>query len=713
MHKLLFTGFFCLFMKVSFSIDQDSLPTYNIEEVTVSATRMNTNLKSIPQKVEIIDGSIINSLPSDNIGDILKKSTNLDIIQYPGISSNIGMRGFSPSAHARSYTLLLLNGKPLGTSNFAALDASIVQRIEVVKGPYSTLYGSDAMGGVINIITKSPAKSNSGHASIEAGSYGHFKVNGMISGHLGSKSDVLLAFTRNGQQNDYRIGNNNILKFSEKDKLIIDKASYGDFMKNSGWQYNQVSGQFNFKPDEKWTTGMEVLYYNADEIDMPGNYWGSYGQSKKDIDRLNVYGNLTRKSLKNLLSFNPYFTNEQVGDYSDNSDSGFVSLSSKTREYGFKLNDNILFNKFKLLFGADLDIYDYQSERFKGKATPTNPYSPDNKNTKAALISQLTYASGGFDINGGIRYNYITYKISENDSLNTKGEKETYNAFNPSVGLMYTFPFNLKLHSSFGTGFSVPDAFKVAGSYSVSEYFPEWDFWWIKNYKGNPDLKPESSSTIEIGAGHELPGKFNADITYFYTYHRDKIVEYTTDQDTTTFKNANSSVMNGIEICASFNMGSMFKNRFKLELYSNLTYMLNNNVDETLESVSGADSVVTRHMLYVCKSNANFGIHFDNLHGFSTRIHARYMGNRLEKDNFTMLRPNITSADYYAEGGYTVKEKILQHPGFIIFDYSVSYTFSKYSFGIIVSNLFDENYTEKDGYNMPGRTVSANFKYSF
>jgi len=90
------------------------------------------------------------------------------------------------------------------------------------------------------------------------------------------------------------------------------------------------------------------------------------------------------------------------------------------------------------------------------------------------------------------------------------------------------------------------------------------------------------------------------------------------------------------------------------------------------------------------------------------------MGNRLEKDNFSKLRPEFTSDDYFAEGGYTSKDKIIKHPDFLIFDFSVYYTLhNKNRFGISISNLFDENYTEKDGYNMPGRMITGTFVYSF
>ena len=317
-------------------------------------------------------------------------------------------------------------------------------------------------------------------------------------------------------------------------------------------------------------------------------------------------------------------------------------------------------------------------------------------------------------VNAGARFDNIRFSVKENELLKSKSSKNSYNAFNPSGGLQYTFPFNLKLHGSIGTAFSVPDAFKVAGSYSVSEYFPDWDFWWIQNYKGNRDLKPESSLTYDLGVGFTSKNNaFSIDFTFFNTNHTDKIVEYKFN-DTTSYKNANSALYRGLETMASVDFGRFTGEKYKLELYANLTIMLKSTFEDTKVDGSGNTIKFDREMQYVRKSNGSFGIFYDNYKGLSTRLNARYIGSRLEKDNFTSLRSKITPTDYYQKGGYTAADQVLQHPDYLIFDYSVFYTIQKNKkLGITISNLMDENYTEKDGYNMPGRLVMGSFTYSF
>ena len=199
-------------LTLGFARAGDTLRNYELEEVVISATRMNTQLKNIPQKVEIISKEEILTVPSDNLAELLKRKTNLDIVQYPGMSSSIGMRGFSPTAHSRSYTLLLINGKPSGTTNMASMDTENIERIEIIKGPYSVLYGSDAMGGIINIITERSAGTEGGSISIGAGSFGSFKYSGDLAGALGKNSAFNLGFSRKQQNRDYRIGSKNLMK---------------------------------------------------------------------------------------------------------------------------------------------------------------------------------------------------------------------------------------------------------------------------------------------------------------------------------------------------------------------------------------------------------------------------------------------------------------------------------------------------------------------
>ena len=122
--KLFFAVVFVItaFQPKSFAQETDSLKTHPISEVTVNAFRTSSDLGKIPQQLTIISEDEINSLPAKGLDELLKKSVGIDIVQYPGFRSTIGMRGFTPSAHGNTYTLVLMNGIPVGTENISTLN---------------------------------------------------------------------------------------------------------------------------------------------------------------------------------------------------------------------------------------------------------------------------------------------------------------------------------------------------------------------------------------------------------------------------------------------------------------------------------------------------------------------------------------------------------------------------------------------------------------
>jgi outer membrane receptor protein involved in Fe transport len=166
--------------------------------------------------------------------------------------------------------------------------------------------------------------------------------------------------------------------------------------------------------------------------------------------------------------------------------------------------------------------------------------------------------------------------------------------------------------------------------------------------------------------------------------------------------------MEGIELMSSFDLGQFLPEKPQLEAYVNFTWILKDDFTQLVGT-----EMLTREMQYVRKANGNFGLNYRH-DRISMRLNSRYIGSRLERDLFSTLRTGIVAANYYTEGGYVATDKILKHPEYLLFDYSVGYDFSeKVSFGVTVSNLLDENYSEKDGYNMPGRSIVAKVAYKF
>jgi len=149
-----------------------SVDSVELEEVVVTAAGFEQNISEAPASISVISGDELSKRSYDDISDAVKNIPGL-YVNGGGNSKDITIRGMT-----EEYTLYLIDGRPIssgrnintngndGGKQIALPPASMIERIEVIRGPMSSLYGSDAMGGVINIITKKT--SDSWHGSISA-----------------------------------------------------------------------------------------------------------------------------------------------------------------------------------------------------------------------------------------------------------------------------------------------------------------------------------------------------------------------------------------------------------------------------------------------------------------------------------------------------------------------------------------------------------------
>jgi outer membrane receptor for ferrienterochelin and colicins len=151
-----------LFVTLCFTLCQqpasapDSLPARGLDEVVVTATRTERQVGALPMPVTVIGQQQIRQSGSVRLGDILREQTGLAIVNDHG--QGLQVQGFNPD-----YTLILVDGEPLvgrtaGTLELSRLTVGNIKQIEIVKGPSSSLYGSEALAGVVNIITENPDK---------------------------------------------------------------------------------------------------------------------------------------------------------------------------------------------------------------------------------------------------------------------------------------------------------------------------------------------------------------------------------------------------------------------------------------------------------------------------------------------------------------------------------------------------------------------------
>ncbi|MCT4644752.1 MAG: TonB-dependent receptor [Carboxylicivirga sp.] len=666
--------------------DTTKLKHYDIGEVVVNGSRTNAKLKDLPNKIEVVKVDKVNKATSRDVGELLKLNSGVDVIQYPGKLSSIGMRGFGPGTSNR-YNALLINGLPAGTDNFSTLSLTNVQQVEIMKGSFSSLYGSGAMGGVINIVTPRSTGDIAGNASVSYGSYNFYNSYANIGGSINDKFNFDVSLYVEGQNDDYKTGSNNIFDLSDQEKEILTKKSEGYTYPNT--TYKQYGGdvRLGFDISKDWKVDIGLGIYDANDVMTPGDIWENYDPGKKDITRTN--SRLELQGTKGIHNFRlaPFYNKDFTEYYTSTEDDAYINSNKTLSTFGFQLQDRIVFGEHNVVVGIDNNSQKNETQRWSDSETGTSPYNPNYTNSATGILAQGNFKF--FDekliVSAGGRYDNIKFKLIETEYMDFEEATESHNVFNPNIGIKSNVIHGINWHASFGTAFLTPTAFQKAGQYKG--YY---------TYIGNPDLDPEKSATFDVGAGiQNYSLGIDFDLTFFHTDYKDMITRSASTEleGAQTFINANKAKMSGIEMKAAYDFGSLYDYNFSLKAYANFTFML----DYTLTQ---DETKVQSDIKYVRKSSGNFGLQYTD-NKLSAKLNARYIGNRFEDNWFSWYpdtRPGLKDPDTGTE------PSVLEHPKFMVFDASFYYNItSSLSCGVNVNNILDENYTEKDGYNMPGR----------
>lgn len=693
-------------------IDTTTVKHLNLNEVQVNASRTNAKVKDLPQKIDVITQRVIKASPATNVADLLKRSSSVDILQYPGLNAGIGMRGFSASTSSK-YAVILIDGKPAGTENLASIDLNNVERVEILKGPFSAQYGSDAMGGVVNIVTKNSTGEIGGSASLSYGSFQTSKANVNIGGALSQNVDFDITYAFHNQNKDYKVGDKNVYGKSYA-KSILDASTYGGRLENSQFEKQNLNLRLGLKIAENWKVNLLSSVFKGDDIETSGGFWHTGGMDSKDIKRFTAGVDVLGKIGNHSIKISPFASKERTNSFDVGND-GYGDFKSIYKNYGFQINDAFQIGDHTFAIGVDNKTDKYETKNYLTDGEVEKPYQPDYENRKTGIYGQVQFKLLNGDLNAtvGGRGDFIKFGLEADKLLGNDSSSEKYDIFTKNIGLKYNMFENLAVHTTWGDAFLAPDAFQVAGFYTAA----------FGTTKGNPNLKAEKSNTFDFGFNYkDFKNGIDFDLTYFRTHHKNKIVSENVNPDGVaysgdeykTYINASSADMDGIEITASYDFGAVNDYDYSLRIYLNYTHLIDAKVKYEEGGVKKEGD-----MRYVRDNTASFGVEFDNLKGFSTRLNGRYIGHRYE-DNYMVTYPAPTYARApVVFNGKEVRPELtndllLRHPVSYIFDYSALYDFNEnYTVGMTVSNLLDENYTEKDGYNMPGRAFMAKFTYKF
>ena len=651
------------------------------EDMVVTATRSEERVREIPAKVEVIDSHDIEMTVGETITEQLKKSSSIGVIEYPGALAGIGMRGFRPEfSGITKHSLTLVNGRPAGATNLATVLTDNVERVEVLKGPASSLYGAEAMGGVVNIITKGSKGTPTGQVKVGGGSFDTTYQQANLGGSLFGPLDFDINARNYDQDGDLTMGN-------------------GQKRDNTSYRTRNGSLRLGADVGENWRVDLGGNAYQGRDIETPGDLaYGDSDSSSKDIDNYGADIRVSGRIGENdKISLAAYHTIEEAQNYEwwngGQRIPPYRYYESETAWDGVQLQNTYNWGAHSFIVGGDYQYIEVETRRWNESLARTAPYSPDNARANWAAYGETVwrFLDRSLTLTAGGRFDYFEVETKDTPLFSTPGfspKSSDFSTFSPRVGANWLMDNGLRFHSTLGQAFVPPNASQM--SYDYWTYGTEVD----SHTMGNAGLDPEKSTTWDAGVGFERRDwGLSFDATYFYTKVDDRITTVTSTSGrtrTTRYVNSLDANIHGLEIELSLDFGALFDWGRSLKLYLNST-----NIFKAEEELDGGG---TQDIMNVADQTWNYGIAYED-GAFDLKFHFRSVGRMYDTDW-------VTTSPTYMD--------TIEYPTFTVADLVASYTFlDHHKLTFTVDNVFDEDYYEKKGYPKPGRSFFVSYAYTF
>lgn len=720
--------------------------------VVTEVTRSRARAADLPERVQVISRADIERTPQTSVVDVLKKLAAVDVIQYPSLLAGVGIRGFRPQTGGlQQRTLTLIDGRPAGAYNLALVDLQNVERIEVLKGPGSALYGSSAMGGIVNVVTRRSQGAPTGSVTASYGSFQTSELAARAGGSLAGPLDGDLSVRLYEQGNDYRIGDGNLFRNAvggdsarksypagnRTDRWVGDTVGDGLTRTYTSFRTRSGSARLGASLGGGLRADVRGELFRANDVPTPGDVYAigsaSPGDARKDVARRSADAAVSGTVGAHAPLARVYAAREDGDNYDQPGAGRFVSFGSETATAGAQLQDAVRLGGHTLTAGADYTLAAAESRRFarqSGAVAEIGTFSPNSRVASLAGFAEtrLRFLDGRLTGYVGGRLDRVTVHLRETPFRpDVTAGRETFDAFNPSGGVQVEVAPGLRLHGTAGRAFVAPDAFGRAGfSRTVVANVATLTV-------GNPTLGPERSVTVDAGLGVERPAwGLDADVTYFRTTVEDRVTRAratfaaatrpTTAEGTPvgrveTSVNAGEAEIRGLEARAGYDLGRAAGRPFSLRLFGNATRIFRAEERTPAASIDAArfarargfdaaqvfdafvfsDTSAVVPIRNVASLTMTSGLEYDDLRRLTGRLAGRYVGRRRDTD-FT--DPTDVSD--------------IEYPPFLVLDLTAGVRFrSRYQLAALVSNLTDENYYEKRGYNLPGRALQLRLTAGF
>jgi len=629
-----------------------------LEEISVTATKTERKISDVPASIEVITAEDIKKTPANTVVELLRYTSGLDVGNGESIITNenrVKMRGFGGSSNGR--VLVMVDGVALNDAmsqsvQWNKIAVEDIEKIEIVKGANSALYGSNAMGGVINIITKKP-KEQKTDVSLTYGSM-NTKIGSLATTGKIDKLGYYLSAARtmsDGYVKELPVSiKSTTIKTGIKRDNLLAKITY-DINDNSDIYLN-ISKFDNQQTDEK---------------DIPD--YDGYHQKETSIKS----GYRTKLDNDVELFVNLYKVDEDKSYDLASTTAVTSTTTTELKRFGGNIQVTIPFQDTHFIttgIEARYDELDNKSDYTTGK-TIQNLGSQDYF---ALFLQDEIFFGEKAVINIGGRYDRFdnhhgSQYQSDRTPDTTDYESKTFSAFSPKIGALYNISNNLSFRSSIGKAFRAPSLYELYSTLYAS-----------KIYYSNPDLKPEKVLSYEAGFDYKFYNKAKWSVTAYKSDAEDFIYSTTRADGNKDKTNVGEVEIKGVET-------ELF-----MPINDNLDFMANYTYNRSKIKKFAADNTLEgKYLTLVPKHKANVAITYANPNIVNITAGVRYVGDRYYDD------ANTESKAYQSYTLYDLKlsRKITDN--------------SKLT--LTIDDLFDNGYAES--LVSPGRVTMATYHMSF
>ncbi|MDR2460988.1 MAG: TonB-dependent receptor [Deltaproteobacteria bacterium] len=647
-----------------------------LDTVVVTSSRDEQSYREVPQPITVITQEEIQEKHAADVADLLRQKG----FQYNPLGANTGLvrvaiRGFSTSTSPNDTgdVLILLDGRYIGNNNIGMISLQNIERIEVLHGPGAVQYGTSALGGVINLISRRGADKPTVFVEQTVGSFGHNKTQAGFSGkYKGFDFSAGGSYLHAG---NYKVGKGTLYGLPNTAANIIpgDRIYLG-----SNVSYQKTLGAnfgYNFSDNHRF--GIVLSNYisfqgrpGAMTRTSSGSVEAKGIRKAHSIDFLYTgsapsYGlSWTARYFQGLTRYvtATYWNRFPKGGYYD-----YATIFK-----GFQASLGWDWENVHLTLGFDQYHEEYEQFSYTG-ATTDFTY----RDRAIYLLGRVGLLDENLWISGGVRYDM--YDIGGPPDVPVPTKKRA----TPALGIAYLPVDWLKLRINYAQSFAVPktdDLFNDSVSSSGIHYVP------------NPDLKAQYAVNWDFGIDVSYEA-FTGSLTYFLVNYTDLIRTKTIQTEPERydqFQNLDGvSKYRGLELSLDWEMGQTFGWNFDIKPYITLTKLF--------ESVDPTGALLTT----TADLSMAYGISFAYPdYGLTASLDANYYGEQLPSWGSTTWAGIRFGRDH-------------------IYDFHLSkdlYTWDtagKVKLKVDVLNLANKFYQLSAGYPQPGRQIFVSVRYEY